>query len=245
MRAFRRVAPDNADAGRLHLPKRPTHMTVSGTAQRGAGGSRSLVIAFGLTGGAILLAVLIVLVITLGQIKSTEDHVAATDARLERVIAAAAPVADEAEPLIDAADKTLDESLPAVRDASDLFATLSDNGSDVSVVLDRLPALQLGVMSFFGDAALTVRLASDFLAAAQSQDLVGKAVDSHRLLENVLAVQLETLDIQEASLRTQRRSLSVQLSSNHKLRRSLGIQRSTLDHVRSLDNKTGGELPTP
>jgi len=220
-------------------------MSASGTAQRDARDSRSLIIVFGLVGGAILLAVLVVLVITLGQITSTENHVAATDARLERVLAVSAPVADEAEPLIDAATTTFDESLPAVRDASDLLATLSDNGSDVSVVLDRLPAFQLSITSFFRDAGQTVRLASDFLAAAQSHDLVGKAVDSHRLLENVLAIQLETLDVQKRSLRTQRRSLSVQLSTTHKLRRSLGIQRSTLDHARSLDNKTGGELPIP
>jgi hypothetical protein len=134
--------------------------------------------------------------------------------------------------------------------------------------VDRLPLFQQVLMSFFQEAApavgpaldfltaaqsqdlvgktsLTVRLAADFLAAAQSQNLVGKAVDSHRILENLLAIQLETLETQKESLRTQRRSLDVQIRTTRKLSESLGIQRNTLDHVRSIDRKTGGEFPPP
>jgi hypothetical protein len=228
-------------------------MASSGTARGGATGSRPyLLVAMGLIGGGLLLAILIVLVMTLGEIRSTEKHVGQTDAKLERAFSLAAPAAEDAQPLLEDADTALAQALPAVRDASAFLEPLADDGADASVFLDRLPLLQQRASGFVDEAALAVQLASTFLTDALSQDVVSKAStflddalnqdlvskvsDSHRILAEVLEVQRKTL-------RTQRRSLRVQVQTSRKLSRSLDLQRGALKHTRSIDRKTGGELP--
>jgi hypothetical protein len=183
--------------------------------------------------------------LVLGELRSTRENTAQTEAKLDRVISLSDPVAEEAIPLLDRTTTLVSETVPVARDASAFFSYLADNGIDASVFLDQLPALSRGAGSFLEDAVVAAQLATDFLARAEAEDLVAKASDSHRLLQEILAVQLATLKTQRMSYRTQRSTLQVQINAVRKLRRSLDLQRGTLAHVRSLDNKTGGEVPPP
>jgi hypothetical protein len=188
---------------------------------------------------------LVVLVMVLGELRSARDHVAGTDAKIERVLEATEPVADDVPTLIDETATLVSETLPGVRDASALLRPLADNGIDASVALDKLPALERQATSFLSESSVAVQLVSDLLQDVRNQNLVSKASESRAILEQVLEVQLATLRTQRASYRTQRASLQTQLRTAHKFKRSLDLQRGTLQHARSLDNKTGGEFPPP
>jgi hypothetical protein len=188
---------------------------------------------------------LVVLIMVLGELRSARDSVAATDAKLERAIEASAPVADNVPALFDDTSTLVSESLPGVRDAASFLEYVADNGIDASVALDHLPALERQASTFLNESTVAVQSLSDLLQDVRDQNLVGKASESRVILERLLEVQLATLRTQRASYRTQRASLKTQLRTARKFSRSLDLQRGALQHARSLDNKTGGELPPP
>lgn len=221
-------------------------------------------------GGALLLAQLIVLVLSLSRISSTEEHVAATDAKVTAAFDAAAPIADQASAAFEEAEPLAGALRPAARDAGTLLRALASESDELSNLLDAFPALDAGLRGLFarlfpvleaidgieiesglaqldrtlpkldllasqlaeGDRlAGTLDQVASLLGAVDRRKLVNRAVQSDRTLRMVLAVQRLTLDVQ-------RRALAVQLNS-------LRVQRRSLNHVRSLDAKTGGDIVSP
>lgn len=83
-----------------------------------------------------------------------------------------------------------------------------------------------------------------------SRDVVGTleqtATDVHvsrAMFGRSLQLQEESIAVQRQSLEMQRRSLAIQEQALAILQQSRGIQDETLQHARSIDNKTGGPLP--
>jgi hypothetical protein len=209
-------------------------------------------------GGVLLFAILVVLALTLAQLRDSGGHIEAQDKKVAALFEAARPLAVEAS---DAAGQLR----PAIDDARSLVAPLlrSRSGADLAGLLERFPLLDSSLRRLVAEAvpvldrtdpallAGTVSAVGSLTASLQTGDrlvrlidggsaviadlgdrnLLARAERSAARLRKVLAVQRRTRSLQLKSLRVQRRSLEVQLRS--------------LKHVRSLDRKTGGELPAP
>jgi hypothetical protein len=210
----------------------------------------------GLAGGAMLLTMIVLLVLLLNEITTSRQHIESQDAKISTLLELGEPVADEAVPL-------LGEARPAIRQAQDLIEPLihARSGTELAGLLQRFPALETAIRRLAGEAIpvleqtdpaliatslgaardLAVRLAegdrlvrvidqaSATLSAIAGSDLVERAAKSAARIRKLLAVQRETRALQARSLAVQRRSLAV--------------QRESLEHIRSIDEKTGGQLP--
>jgi hypothetical protein len=208
--------------------------------------------------GLMLFAMIVLLSLTLAQLRDSGGHIEAQDKKVAALFEAGRPLAARA-------DEFAGDVGPALEDARRLVDPLidSDTGDDLAGVLDRFPALDsslrrltaeavpvlaqtdpatvLSILASVGELAgalnqddRLVRLvdgASAALADIGDRDLVGRLVKTATRLRRVLEVQRGTRSLQEQALRVQTKSLD--------------IQRRTLDHVRSLDQKTLGESPLP
>lgn len=196
-----------------------------------------LVIALGL--GLALLAMVILLASVLGVQRESLDHIASQDRKItalfneiEPLVEAGSPAVRDIGTLIDEATATAEEVRPVLRSAEPaLDATL-----DVLIVVRRFfeqvdPDLTNTTLSAV--SGVTRRLLAEdrltrmidqitaLLVQIEAENLVGRAARAERRLGRLLAIQ--------------RRAFRVS-------KRSLAIQAQSLEHVRSLDQKTGGEL---
>lgn len=221
-------------------------------------------------GGALLLAQLIVLVLSFSRISSTDEHVAATDAKVTAAFDAVRPIAAQASTTFEEAEPFADGLLPAARDAGRLLAALASESDERSNLLDAFPTLDAGFRGLFSrlfpvleavdgvqfEGALTQlgavlptlgglvsQLAEgDRLASTldHAASLLGE-IDKRNLVNR--AVQSDrTL---RRVLAVQRQTLDVQRRAVAVQLRSLRVQLRSLDHVRSLDEKTGGDTLSP
>lgn len=216
-----------------------------------------------LVGGVMLFAMVVLLALTLAQLRDSGGHIEAQDKKIAALFQLGRPLAARA-------DDLQGEVGPALRDAQSFVDPLlaADSGRDLAEVLDSFPLLDSSLRRLAAEAVpaldqlapaleqldpalLTVAVgtlgelgtrlaegdrlvrlidgASAALADVGGRDLVARAARSATRLRKLLAVQRQTRALQARSLRVQRRSLEV--------------QERTLDHVRSLDRKTLGELP--
>ena len=157
---------------------------------------------------------------------------------------------------------------PLVEDAQPVLATLANelpsivsSGRAIAPTLDRLPALvtagqqliseafpalrvlresELGptltairgsLFELLGDGRLSAILirARSLLDQVEALGLPARAARASKRIERVLKVQRRTLAIQERSFNVQAQTLQVQLEA--------------LGHIRSIDEKTGGQVP--
>jgi hypothetical protein len=193
----------------------------------------------------VLLAMLTLLAFQLGVLKDSQGHIAAQDRKITRLMRGSQPVIDDARPVVGDIGDLVDAAAPVVRGARPLVAALRQLdpvgiGTAISVTghlagrlsegdrlvraVDETTAL-LDALGHAGFVSRTLRAA----------DLVPYITG---ILRRTLRVQLTTLEIQRDSRAIQRRSLRVQL-------RTLAIQQEALRHIRSIDRKTGGQVPPP
>jgi hypothetical protein len=236
---------------------------------QGVASARTLHVALGI-GGVLLVAQLFVLVLSLNQISSTRDHVAATDAKATAVFRAVKPVADQASESLAGAQPLTEAVLPAARDAAKLLRFLGGETDEVQVVLDAFPTLSAGfrglsaalipVLEALDPASVQASLAEVGPALASVDALAARLTDGDRLvaLLDQAAGLLGEVDRRELPRRAvqadrtlrrvlaiQSETLDVQRDALAVQRRSLQVQRQSLDHVRSLDEKTGGDILSP
>jgi hypothetical protein len=226
----------------------------------------------GLIGGLMLFTMIVLLSLTLAQLHDSGGHIEAQDKKLAAIFRAGRPLAARADslagdvgPALDDARSLVDplikshtgddlagvlDSFPALDSSLRhlsaeavpvLDAALPVLDEAVPVLAQSDPATVLSVLASVGQlaAALSqddrlVRLvdgASAALADVSDHDLVGRLAKTTTRIRKLLAVQRETRSLQEQSLAVQTKSLN--------------IQQRTLDHVRSLDEKTLGETPLP
>ena len=134
---------------------------------------------------------------------------------------------------------------------------LLEDGRDLAAaVQERLPALRGTARRADGLLRSTAPLVDDLnrfdagRALAAAGTLAAQLADQDRALAAIAdidatrAIAGETRDIAGAGLEVQRELLAIQRRTIGVLEESLAIQRETLTHVRSLDRKTGGTLPT-
>src|SRR4051794_3974144 len=185
---------------------------------------------------ATLIAVLVSLEGTRSEIRTTRAGVVAADRRLARVTRGLEPVLAATRPLAAAG---------ARRRLRKTTGTLADS-------VDQLPAL--------AERARDGMDAVTFIAATLDRSDLRRSLSSLRVLADTalagdrFARLLETFPEVPALLRAQRRLLRASVSTQQGqlsvlerafavLSESLTIQRETLDHARSLDQKTGGAAP--
>jgi hypothetical protein len=185
--------------------------------------SRGLRIALA-AGGLLLVIQIVLLAIQLGVLRHSYSHIRAQDAKQSRLY----PLQKENAHL----------AAPVLRDARRVIRPLGRQTGQLVKATDLLPALAAeGIPALQG--------ARQLIGAILGRDLLGTL---ERTAEDVHASRGmlgQSLAIQRQSLETQRKALALQEQALAILRQSHAIQQETLNHARSIDNKTGGPLPTP
>lgn len=228
-------------------------------------------IAAGLAAGVLLIAIVVLLALTWGELRESRKHIASQDRKVTALYQATQPALDEVPGL-------LDEASPLLRQAAPVLAEVLVAARGADEVASRLPLLFAGIQGLTNEGIPLARGLNDSGLPALVSDL--RASDVPALVTSLRASDIpstvavvnqvltdlvsgdrlrNTLDLTaglfsevtartlprraEASARRLRDLLDVQRRTYFVLRQSLRIQIRTLEHVRSLDQKTGGQLP--
>jgi hypothetical protein len=193
----------------------------------------------------VLLAMLSLLAFQLGVLRDSQRHIAATDRKVTRVLRGAQPVIDDAKPVVGDIGDLVDAAAPVVRGARPLVAALrrldpAGIGATLAV------AGQLAARLAEGDRLVrAVDESTALLDALGRAGFVARTLRAADLVPYMAGILRQTLDVQRSTLAIQRRTHSIQRRSLRVQLRTLAIQREALRHIRSIDRKTGGQVPPP
>lgn len=212
------------------------------------------------------MAMVVLLALTLSELRTSRTHIADQDAKVTRLLQLTRPALEEVPPLTRQAEPLLADARPLLGTLAETVPPLLASGEST---LDRLPALTVSAQALVGEAipaligeaipALQTLSASELgPALATVETLTLQLLENDRLAATLdqtaaLLERVETLDLPARAARTahrirrllrvQRRTFSVQKRTLAIQQRSLQIQTETLGHVRSIDEKTGGQAP--
>ena len=213
-------------------------------------------------GAALLLAMVVLLALTLAELRNAREHIAATDAKVSALVEVATPTAEQLSPLARQAEPLVDSATPVVRALGAALPSLRTAGAVLGPALPRLPAFLVSGQQLIAEAVPVVReIAGSGLAPTLEQarqlltDVPVGRLDEvlarvSALLDEAATMELpqnaeeavrllrEVLAVQHHLVTLQQRSVRVQS-------RSLDVQRRTLSHARSIDNRLGGQLAPP
>jgi hypothetical protein len=193
-----------------------------------------------------LLAMLALLAVQLGVLLDSRKHIAAQDAKINRLTHGVAPALREAGPLARDARGLVRRSGPLVEQVrTGLVPLLQQLGDgELAAVVDE--TAQLAREMNAGHRLVRLVDSGDALLRAVSEgDYLGRTLRAADLAPFIARILAETLRVQRATLAVQRRTLVIQRRSARIQSRTLAIQREALVHIRSIDRKTGGSLPVP
>jgi hypothetical protein len=193
---------------------------------------------------ALLLAGFVVLAAAIGVMLATllkqYDRLVAQDRKIGSLLANSEPVLDRARPVLDNAQEQAPKLRAATRETRRLLRSATPlvnelAGTDLPDTARRLGALAGGLTQEDRLLAL-VDGSNDLLARLREDRFFSRALRSIEVVPDLARIQRATLRVQLRTLAIQQRSLAT-------LERSLAVQEESLRHIRSLDRKTGGELP--
>jgi hypothetical protein len=200
---------------------------------------RSLVLGAGFL-GLLLFAMVALLTLTLVQLHDSGGHIESQDKKISALFELGRPLAARADDLGGDVGPALDDARTLIERFPALSGSVQQLTATAVPLLDQVdPALIGGSLSTL--TALAAPLAQDdrlvrlvdglsaALADVSNNDLVARAAHSAVRIRKLLAVQRRTRALQAQALRVQKHSLAV--------------QKRSLRHVRSIDEKTGGQLP--
>ena len=212
--------------------------------------------------GALLMAMVVLLALTLSELRASREHIEATDAKVSALVDVAAPAAQQFSPLADEAEPLVDSATPVVRALGDALPGLRSAGAVLGPALPRLPAFLISGQQLIAEAVPVLRevgnsglvttleqareLLTDVPVARLDEVLsqVSALLDRAATLELPENAEKATGLLQEV-LAVQHHLVTLQEQSVRIQGRSLDIQRRTLSHTRSIDNRLGGELQPP
>jgi hypothetical protein len=182
--------------------------------------------------GAVVAMLLMLGLLTwqLAVLKDSRGHIAAQDAKITRLLRGSEPVLREARPAAEDAQRLLRASVPVVRSALPLIR----GARPLVTALRALDTIRLDQV---------VNQSGALLEALARSGLLDRAVRAADLIPYIARIQELTLAVQRRSLDVQTDTRDIQVRAYRVLRRSLAIQREALVHVRSIDRKTGGQVP--
>jgi hypothetical protein len=219
---------------------------------------------FAIVAGVLLVSVVALLIAQVVILKDSQSHIQAQDHKIATLQGQANEIARDARPAID-------EAQPLLQRAQRLFAPTEAALDDVSGVARDVPRIVMGADLLLSEAipliqALNANDAPGALASVHglvhalvATDRLVRTVDSANalladlhdtrfiprasaaiprfegLIVTLAQIQRRTLAVQRQTLRVQRRTFRL-------FQQSVEIQRETLEHTRSIDRKTG---PTP
>lgn len=187
-----------------------------------------------------LAAMLALLVMQLAVLKDSRQHIQAQDAKISKLVGESGPVLRQADPLLRDAAPLVRQATPLVRQATTALRDLgaSDLGSTLTTVRFLFSALNSN-----NRLVRTVDQSSALLDALARTGYLERALRAADLAPEALRVAYSTLATQRQTLRTQLETRVLQARSLRTQLRTLSIQREALRHIRSIDRKTGGQLP--
>jgi hypothetical protein len=207
---------------------------------------------------ALMIAVVVLLAMTLGEMRTSREHIEAQDAKVSALLRRSQPtfqqvpdLAEQAQPLLDRAAPLLG-SLLASRPRIDeiagrlplLMSSLQGLANEGTPLARELRDADIpGLVATLTDSGLSGTLASiqTLIDDLQSGGRLEKALDATTaVLGDVQARDLPRRAV--ASSRRIRELLAVQRRAYGLLQRSLDVQQRTLRHTRNIDERLGGEL---
>ena len=223
----------------------------------------------GIALGAVLVAVLGVLIAVLVVLEDSRTHIQAQDHKIAKLqggadplLAEARPAVRQAEPLIKSVRRLISpagESLESLTTATDSVPRLV-MGADL-LLTQAIPLLRSLHAADAPGAIVSVSRLTDSLAAGDravrmvdgANDALGEIDRTNliprasgalprfaELLSTLVRVQKRTLRTQDRTLRTQKVTLRTQRRTTNLLFESIRIQREILEHTRSIDRKIPG-----
>lgn len=198
-----------------------------------------------LLAGALLLAMLTILGFQLGVLKDSQRHIAAQDRKITRLMHGSEPVIDAAKPVVGDIGDLVDAARPVVRGARPLVEALgrldlAGIGATLAV------AGRLAERLSEGDRLVrAVDESTALIDALGRAGFVGRTLRAADLVPYMAGILRRTLEIQRTTLMVQRDTRAIQRRSLGVQLRTLAIQREALRHIRSIDRKTGGQVPPP
>lgn len=195
--------------------------------------------------GVVLVAMLSLLALQLGVLTDSRRHIAAQDRKITRLMKGSEPVIDDARPVVGDIGDLVHAAAPVVRGARPFVAALRQL-DPIGIGATLAVAGRLAGRLSEGDRLVrAVDESTALIDALGRAGFVGRTLRAAdlvpymaRILRRTLEVQRTTLMVQRDTRAIQRRSLRVQLTT-------LAIQREALRHIRSIDRKTGGQVPPP
>lgn len=189
------------------------------------------------------------LVMQLTVLRDTRERIHATDQKIALLLDGTRPVVRDAQP-------ALEEAQPLLHRTRGLIGPLRQTIESVGAAADGLPVLLANARVLVDESVPLVRAlnADDravraidtttrVLSSIEGASLVPKLSSTLDRVPRFEDLAVDLLQTQRRTLKIQIRSLRAQQRSVRLLFQSLAIQRETLSHTRSIDRKTGGELP--
>jgi len=204
----------------------------------------------------------VLLALTLAELRSAREHIAATDAKVSALVDVAEPAAQQLSPLAEEATPLVDSATPVIRALGSALPTLRSAGEVLGSSLPRLPAFLISGQQLIAEAVPVLREVADSGLAPtleQARQLltdvpVGELDEvlsrTSALLDQAATMQLpenaeEAVGLLRELLAVQHHLVTLQSRSVRVQARSLDVQRRTLSHTRSIDNRLGGQLVPP
>lgn len=223
---------------------------------------KPLVAAIVATAGALLVSMVVLLALTLNELRSAREHIAATDAKVSALVDVAAPAAQQFAPLAEETEPLVDSATPVVRALGAALPSLRSAGAVLGPALPRLPAFLISGQQLVAEAVPVLReVAGSGLAPTLEQarqlltDVPVARLDEVLTQVSVLLDQTATMQLPEnvadavgllrEVLAVQHHLITLQQRTFSTLSKSLDVQRRTLSHTRSIDNRLGGQLAPP
>jgi hypothetical protein len=210
--------------------------------------------------GLAMAAMIGLLVAQLKQISDQKKIVAAQDAKVAQLQRASGPVLRESVPLLRQTQPLLRDAQPLLRTMRVLIGPAASTLANVDTAAGAIPRLVAGTDVLLADAiplvqslvanGRTVRVidaSNRMLAQLEQERLIPRTSEAlprfELVIRQMLETQLDLLRVQTRTFRTQARGLRLQFRAFALQQEALAVARETLQHVRSIDQKTGGQLP--
>lgn len=195
--------------------------------------------------GVVLLGMLSLLAVQLGVLKDSQSHIAATDRKVTLLMRGSEPVIDQAKPVVGDIGDLVEAAAPVVRGARPFVAALRQL-DPLGIGAELAVAGRLAGRLSEGDRLVrAVDESTALIDALGRAGFVGRTLRAADVVPYMAGILRRTLDVQRTTLRVQRDTRAIQQRSLRVQLQTLAIQREALRHIRSIDRKTGGQVPPP
>jgi hypothetical protein len=191
------------------------------------------------------------LVAQLAVLRDSRQHIVAQDRKINRIVQGTQPALRRAKPVVEDVGELVAAARPVARELRTTLVPLLRElcQSELAAAIDATARL-VGQLEADGRLPRVLDDSAALLDALRDSRFLGRTLRAADLVPLMAALLNETVRVQKDVLGTQRSTRSIQLDTLRVQRRTLkvqklliALQREALVHIRSIDRKTGGQVP--